>query len=114
MMHADEFEDAVDFALGLVPEPFQAALDEVAVLIEDNAPAGMGRLYGLYQGVPRTHPESRGFGQLPPRITIYRGPLEHDFPDRQKLIGQICVTVLHELGHHLGMNEQQLRDLGYG
>ena len=114
MMHADEFEDTVDFALGLVPEPFQQALGEVAVLIEDNAPPSMGRLYGLYQGVPRTHPESRGFGQLPPRITIYRRPLERDFPDRQKLIGQICVTVLHELGHHLGMNEQQLRDLGYG
>ncbi len=114
MMHADEFEDTVDFALGLIPEPFQQALGEVAVLIEDNAPPSIGRLYGLYQGVPRTHPESRGFGQLPPRITIYRGPLERDFPDRQKLIGQICVTVLHELGHHLGMNEQQLRDLGYG
>ena len=114
MLHADEFEDAVEFALGLVPEPFQGALAEVAILIDDEAPARYGRLYGLYEGVPLTHPESRGYGQLPPRITIYRRPLEQDFPDRQQLIRQICVTVLHELGHHLGMSEAQLRELGYG
>jgi len=112
-MHTDEFADTVEHALGLVPTPFSDVLGEVAVLIEDQAPPELGRLYGLYQGVPRTHPESMGFGQLPPRITIYQRPLEQDFPDRQQLIGQICVTVLHELGHHLGMNEQQLRDLGY-
>lgn len=114
MMHPDEFEDTVEYALGLVPPPFQAALSEVAVLIDDDAPPSYGRLYGLYQGVPLTHPESRGYGQLPPRITIFRRPLQQDFPDRQQLIGQICVTVLHELGHHLGMSERQLRDLGYG
>jgi predicted Zn-dependent protease with MMP-like domain len=113
-MHPDEFADIVEHALELVPQPFSDVLTDVAVLIDDRAPPELGRLYGLYQGVPRTHPESMGFGQLPPRITIYREPLEHDFPDRQQLIGQICVTVLHELGHHLGMNEQQLRDLGYG
>lgn len=112
-MHPDEFADVVEYALDLVPEPFQAALADVAVCIDDTAPAGFGRLYGLYQGVPRTRPEAFGFGQLPPRITIYRIPLEQDFPDRQQLIGQICITVLHELGHHLGMNEDQLRELGY-
>ena len=112
-MHPDEFADVVEYALDLVPEPFQAALGDVAVCIDDLAPVEFGRLYGLYQGVPRTRSESVGFGQLPPRITIYRIPLEQDFPDRQKLIGQICITVLHELGHHLGMNEDQLRELGY-
>jgi predicted Zn-dependent protease with MMP-like domain len=113
-MHPDEFDDVVERALALVPTRFQSALDDIAVCIEDRAPREMGRLYGLYQGVPRTRPESFGYGQLPPRITIYREPLEHDFPDRQRLIGQICITVLHEIGHHLGMNEQQLKDLGYG
>jgi predicted Zn-dependent protease with MMP-like domain len=112
-MHPDEFADVVEYALGLVPAPFQNALSDVAVLIDDDAPPELGRLYGLYQGVPRTRPDAFGFGQLPPRITIYRRPLEQDFPDRQQLIGQICVTVLHELGHHLGMDEDQLRELGY-
>lgn len=114
MMTDEEFDAVVDHALGLVPDPFRVALDDVAVCVEDSAPRSMGRLYGLYQGVPRTRPESWGYGQLPPKITIFRSTLEHDFPDRDALIRQICVTVLHELGHHLGMTEQQLRDLGYG
>lgn len=108
----DAFEVLVAEAMDDIPEPFASALDEVAVLVEDDAPREMGRLYGLYHGVPLTF--GQGFsGQLPARITIYRRPLIHDFRDALALREQVRITVLHELGHHLGMDEDDLDRLGY-
>lgn len=114
VMTREEFEELVGRAIDLVPERFADALDEVGIVVEPRAPAGMGRLYGLYRGVPRTHPEGFGYGQIPPHITIYMEPLVHDHPDPVDLTEQVRITVLHELGHHLGMDEDQLEELGYG
>ncbi|MGD9694702.1 MAG: metallopeptidase family protein [Thermoleophilia bacterium] len=109
----DEFEDLVADAMDDVPEPFAAALDEVAVVVEDRAPAEWGSLYGLYQGVPLTDgPLPSGY--LPPRISVYLHPMVDHYPDREELVRQIRITVLHELGHHLGFGEQRLEELGYG
>lgn len=109
----DAFERLVAEAMDAIPEPFASALDEVAVVVEDEAPREMGRLYGLYQGVPLIF--GQGFsGQMPARIAIYRGPLTHDFRDDAALREQVRITVLHELGHHLGMDEDDLDRLGYG
>jgi predicted Zn-dependent protease with MMP-like domain len=113
-MDRSRFEELVGEAIDLVPEEFEEAFEEVAIVVEDRAPAHMGRLYGLYEGVPLTHPESSGFGQLPARISIYMEPLVRDFPDARDLVEQVRITVLHELGHHLGMDEDRLRELGYG
>lgn len=95
-----------------VPEPFASALDEVAVVVEEYAPREMGSLYGLYRGVPLTSggPYS---GQMPPHITIYMHPLLDHFPSREERAEQVRITVLHELGHHLGMDEDDLDRLGY-
>ncbi|MEZ5080760.1 MAG: metallopeptidase family protein [Thermoleophilia bacterium] len=109
-----EFEVFVGNAMDLVPEPFREALEEVAVVVEAYGPPHMGPLFGLYQGVPRTRPEGSGFGQLPPRITLYMHPMVDRFHDPGQLTEQIRITLLHELGHHLGMDEQQLEELGYG
>jgi predicted Zn-dependent protease with MMP-like domain len=114
MYDRSRFEELVGRAIDLVPDEFEDAFEEVAIVVEDRAPAEMGRLYGLYHGVPLTNPESLGYGQLPPRISIYMEPLVHDFPDERDLVEQVRITVLHELGHHLGMDEDQLRRLGYG
>ena len=108
----DEFERLVEEAIDGVPAPFAAALEEVAVVIEDRAPAELGRLYGLYTGVPLT--EGRDVaGELPPRIAIYMRPLLEDCRDAAELVEQVRVTVLHELGHHLGLDEERLDELGY-
>ena len=108
-----EFEDLVARAIDLVPDAFADALDEIAIVVEDRAPAHMGRLYGLYHGVPRSRPEGHGWGELPARISIYMEPLTRDFPRPDDLVEQVRITVLHEIGHHLGMDEDQLDELGY-
>lgn len=95
-----------------VPPPFSAALDEVAVVVEAHAPPGMGDLYGLYIGVPLSEGVVAS-GVLPPRIAIYMHPLLEHCVDSAELVEQVRITVLHELGHHLGFDERQLDELGY-
>lgn len=109
----DAFEQLVGDAIDGIPEPFASALDEVAVIVEDHAPPGMGALYGLYTGVPLTEGVVPS-GMLPARIDIYMHPLVDHFRDAEALVEQVRITVLHELGHHLGFDEQRLEDLGYG
>lgn len=108
----DEFERLVAVAIDDVPEPFASALDEVAVVVEERSPADAPDLYGLYTGVPLI--EGPPFsGTLPARIAVYRDPLAQHCRDRAELVEQVRVTVLHELGHHLGLDEDRLDELGY-
>jgi len=109
----DTFERLVTEAVAAVPEPFATALDEVAVIVEDRAPPEDPRLYGLYVGVPHTMPDAI-YGAIPPRIAVYMRPLMDDCATAEELVDEIRITVLHELGHHLGMDEEQLEELGYG
>jgi predicted Zn-dependent protease with MMP-like domain len=105
------FEDAVREALDSLPPELAGALRNVAIVVEDENPDDPG-LFGLYEGVPL--PE-RGddVGSLPDRIAIYRLPLEEEFPDPAELRREIRITVLHELGHYFGLDEERLADLGY-
>lgn len=107
-----EFERLVAGALDEVPEMFREALDSVAVVVEEENRDDPD-IYGLYHGVPLTDPEAR-HGQPPPRIAVYMRPLAADFPDRDELIEEIRITVLHEVGHHLGLDEDRLDELGFG
>jgi predicted Zn-dependent protease with MMP-like domain len=107
----DDFEQLVQRAIDEVPEPFTAALDEVAVVVEEHSPPGQW-LYGLYNGVPRTLGD--GTGAFPARITIYMHPMLDQCGSADEVVRQVRITVLHELGHHLGFDERRLHDLGYG
>ena len=107
-------------ALDAVPEPFAAALDEVAIVIEDeptdeqrqeNHIAPDETLYGLYEGVPRTE-WGADWAAVPNRITLFRLPLEADFADPDDLADEVWVTVVHELAHHLGIDDERLTELG--
>lgn len=109
----EEFERLVADAIDEVPEPFASALDEVAVVVEEHGPPGMGPLYGLYTGVPLTE-GGLPAGVLPPRIAVYMHPLLDHCAGAQELVEQVRITVLHELGHHLGFDERRLEELGYG
>lgn len=108
----EEFERLVADAIDDVPEPFASALDEVAVIVEERAPAEMGPLYGLYTGVPLTEGVDVP-GILPAHIAVYRRPLLDHCRDAEELVHQVRITVLHELGHHLGFDERRLDELGY-
>lgn len=105
------FERHVELALASVPAELSGALANVEIAIEDEHPDDPD-LLGLYEGVPLP---GRGdwAGELPDRITIYRLPLEESFPDPEELEREIRITVLHELAHHLGIDEDRLEELGY-
>jgi len=105
------FDDHVRAALDSLPAEIAAALRNVAVVVEEEHPDDPD-LFGLYEGVPL--PE-RGddTGALPDKITIYRRPLQQEFRDPHELEQEIRITVLHELGHYFGLDEDRLEELGY-
>lgn len=113
------FEDLVEEAIDAIPMPFAEALDEVAIVIEDEpTDEQLGThdldddtLYGLYEGVPRTE-WGADWAPLPNRITLFRLPLEADFADPDELADEVYLTVIHELAHHLGIDEDRLSELG--
>jgi predicted Zn-dependent protease with MMP-like domain len=97
------FEQSVRHALDSLPAPIAAKLENVAVVVEDEDPDDPD-LFGICREEP----------YMPVTITIYRLPLEDEFPDREELEREIRITVLHELGHYFGMDERELDELGYG
>lgn len=114
-MTDDEFETAIGDALDLIPDDLARLMSNVAVLVADEPPDDEPELLGLYEGVPLT--ERDGWwdaGSLPDRITIFKGPLTRLYPDRADLLDEIAVTVVHEVAHHFGIDDQRLHDLGWG
>ncbi len=114
------FEQLVDRALAAIPEPFRSALADVAIVIDDEPSAEQRQdnglapdemLYGLYEGVPRTE-YGADLAAAPNRISLFRLPLEEDFPDPAELADEVRITVIHELAHHLGIDDERLTDLG--
>ena len=117
----DRFERLVERALARIPPPFADVLDEVAIVFADEPTAEELRendlepgdaLYGLYDGVPRTE-WGADWAAVPNRITLYRLPLEEDFPDPLDLEDEVRETVIHELAHHLGIDDDRLHELGH-
>ena len=117
----DRFERLVERALARIPPPFADVLDEVAIVIADEPTAeelaeneldADDVLYGLYEGVPRTE-WGADWASVPNRITLYRLPLEEDFPDPYDLEDEVRETVIHELAHHLGIDDDRLHELGH-
>ena len=114
------FEQLVERALAGIPDPFRSALAEVAVVVDDEPSAQQRRdndlaademLYGLYEGVPRTE-YGADWLAAPNRITLFRLPLEEDFADPADLANEVRITVIHELAHHLGIDDDRLEELG--
>jgi len=107
----DEFEVLVDEAVASLPDDLRDFMSNVAVLVEDEPPAGLP-LLGLYQGVPLTR-RTTGYAAVPPdKITIYRGPIERiSGGDPDRLRSQVRRVVLHEIAHHFGISDERLREL---
>lgn len=115
------FTKLVQQALSDLPEPVQAMLDNVAVIVEEeptradvgeSADGEHEELFGLYQGIPLSRRDSHYSLVTPDRITVFQGPLERAFQTRGEMREQVRVTVLHELAHHLGFEEDQLERMG--
>jgi predicted Zn-dependent protease with MMP-like domain len=105
------FQDVVARALASLPPELRQAIRNIEITIEDEHPEDPD-LFGLYEGVPLP---DRGdwAGSVPDRIRIFRLPLVESFPDPAELEAEIRITVLHELGHYFGLDEDRLDELGY-
>ena len=120
-MKQKEFEALVREAVDRIPDRFQKALKNVAIVVENRpGPEAEGidgareeGLYGLYQGVPLPERTLDDSGTMPDVIYLYQQPLEEDFPDREDLIREIEVTVVHEIAHYFGLDEEALEQYGY-
>ena len=118
-MDRDEFELVVDEALEDLPQWVLGSVENLAVVVEDwptpeqDAAYGDGTLLGLYEGVNLHDRAGHYSGAMPDRITIFMGPhLALRLP-RSRLRRQIRKTVLHEMAHHLGIDDERLHELGY-
>lgn len=113
----DEFVELAESTLAEMPDELAELLDNVAIVVdewpENPSAYGSDTLYGLYEGVPLTERDSSYNAVLPDKITIFRGPLQRDFTTQDELEEQIKITVIHEVAHHFGFDEERLRELGW-
>ena len=113
-----DFDELVERALERVPKELSELLENVVIVVDDwpedhmLAEGEHDTLYGLYEGVPITQRGSDYYG-LPDKITVFRGPLERDFPP-DELEEEIRVTVVHEIAHYFGFDEDRIEELGWG
>ncbi len=121
----EDFDDAVRDALDEVPTELMDMLDNVAFFVEEepsaeHADPGLSEaenaeLLGIYLGTPLTERDGGWeMGALPDRIILFRGPLSRMCDDLAQLREEIAVTIVHEAGHHVGIDEDRLHELGWG
>ena len=111
-MSRERFEDLVGEALDEVPEELLALMSNVVILVEDDPPPGED-LLGLYEGHALTHRGWDYSGVLPDRILIYRNPILRICDNDDDVIDEVAVTVVHEIAHHFGIDDERLHELGW-
>ena len=112
-MSPQRFEELVSEALDRIPQELAAAIDNVVVLVEDRN-AEEPDILGLYQGIALTERDSWYAGSLPDTITIYREPLLEMCADDDEVRDEVAITVIHEIAHHFGIEDERLHQLGWG
>ncbi len=110
----EEFEQYVADALDSLPVDLLKLVDNVAILVEAEAPADDPDLLGLYDGIALTHRDSHYTFVAPDRILIFRGPLLRMCRDVEELVEEVRITVVHEIAHHFGIDDEQLHAWGWG
>lgn len=108
-----EFDALVEEALDQVPGELSALVRNVVVLVEDEAPDDDPDLLGYYDGLALTERSANHAGELPDRILLFRRPLVEMCEDRDHLVEEIGITVVHEIAHHFGIDDHRLHELGY-
>ena len=107
------FEEHVRRAVDSLPSELRAAMSNVEIVVEDEHPEDPD-LFGLYHGIPLVERDSGYAGALPDKIAIYRIPLEEEFGDDPDVLeDEIRITVVHEIAHHFGIDEERLAELGW-
>lgn len=111
-MDPRRFDELVADALDLIPPELTVAFDNVVVLVEDCHPDEPD-LLGLYEGVALTERDSSYAGSLPDTITIYRQPLLDMCGSDAEVVDEVKITVIHEIAHHFGIDDDRLHELGW-
>jgi predicted Zn-dependent protease with MMP-like domain len=109
-----QFEDLVAEALNQVPPELARLVDNVVIVVEDDPPPSDPDLLGLYEGIPITERDGWYAGVLPDRITIYRRPTLRICETPQDVVEEVHITVVHEIAHYFGIDDDRLHELGYG
>jgi len=112
-MSRERFEELVSEALDRVPPELARLIDNCVVLVEDEAPADDPDLLGLYDGIPITERDSSYVMAVPDRITIFRNPTLAMCESEDEVVEEVGITVVHEIAHHFGFDDDRLHDLGY-
>lgn len=111
----ERFDELVDEAFEEIPEELLALLDNVVVLVEDEPqPPEASDLLGLYVGTPLTERGGDYVFQPPDQIFLYRGPLTRMCADEEELADEIAITLVHEIAHHFGIDDESLHAWGWG
>jgi predicted Zn-dependent protease with MMP-like domain len=113
-MTREEFEELVAEALDRIPPELTRLMDNVAVFVEDEPPPEDPDLLGLYEGTPLTERDSTYAGVLPDRILVFRGPLLRMCRSPEEVVDEVRITVVHEIAHHFGIDDDRLHELGWG
>ncbi|MEE6178142.1 metallopeptidase family protein [Mycobacterium sp. 050134] len=111
-MDPQRFDELVSDALDLIPRELALAMDNVVILIEDRHPQEP-ELLGLYEGVALTERDSEYSGYLPDAITIYRESLLDVCDSDEDVVNEVAITVIHEIAHHFGIDDDRLAELGW-
>jgi len=112
-LDADAFEALVVEELDLLPDEMVDGLENVVFLVEDRPEDGSLDLLGEYVGVALTDRDRYGFGELPDRIVLYREPLTAMCASLEELREEVHVTLVHEIAHFFGLDDEQLHELGW-
>jgi len=112
-LSAEEFEQLVIAELDLLPDEMIDGIENVVFVTEDRPEDGSLDLLGLYEGIALTERDQYGFGELPDRIVLFREPLLASVETIDELRDEIHVTLVHEIGHYYGIDDEQLHKLGW-
>lgn len=119
-MTRPEFEGSVARALLTIPKRFRIAMENIAILIEDEPSPELldemdvgpdDTLFGLYQGTPLTERTWSYGNTLPDRILLFQGPHEREAADEADLVASIGETLIHEIGHYFGLSEEEIEEI---
>lgn len=112
-MPPERFDELVSEALDTVPPELASLMDNVAVFVEDEPPPDEPHLLGWYEGTPLTERDWGYAGVLPDRIVVFRGPTLRLCDTEDDVVDEVRVTVVHEIAHHFGIDDERLHELGY-
>ncbi|WP_374010782.1 metallopeptidase family protein [Leifsonia sp. LS-T14] len=112
-LDAEAFEALVTDELDRLPDDMVDGLDNVVFVVEDRPEDGSLDLLGLYDGVALTERGEYGFGEMPDRIVLYREPLLAISADEDELRDEVHITLVHEIAHYYGIDDDRLHELGW-